>query len=94
MAIGLSQSLICGASIGGLLVNAFSSHPLDPSRPLIDLPVTAFLAPAEMAGRTRGAALRPASDASCALRKKSGDRLDHARARAFECYWGGAAGCG
>eukprot|EP00965_Chrysotila_dentata_P130410 4311921-Pleurochrysis_carterae.AAC.1 len=57
---GLSQSLICGASIGAFLVNAFSSHPHDASRPLIDLPLTAFLAPMEMAGALVGAQLNAA----------------------------------
>eukprot|EP00308_Calcidiscus_leptoporus_P004269 CAMPEP_0119371068 /NCGR_PEP_ID=MMETSP1334-20130426/17324_1 /TAXON_ID=127549 /ORGANISM="Calcidiscus leptoporus, Strain RCC1130" /LENGTH=512 /DNA_ID=CAMNT_0007388273 /DNA_START=45 /DNA_END=1583 /DNA_ORIENTATION=+ len=60
VAISLSQSLICGAAMGAFLVNAFSAHPYDPSRPLIDVPLTAFLAPAEMAGAVIGTQLHRA----------------------------------
>ncbi len=54
---GLSQSLIFGASLGAVIVNGFARHPVHPSRPLIDLPVAAFLAPAEMAGAQMGVLL-------------------------------------
>lgn len=52
----LSQALIFGASTGALLVNAPARHPYV-DRPLIDVRVTAFLAPCEMAGAQLGVLL-------------------------------------
>ena len=54
VAAALSQSCIFGAALGALLFNAFAHHPLDRSRPLIDIPVTATLAPTEIAGALVG----------------------------------------
>lgn len=58
--IGLSQSLIFGASLGAFLMNAPSRHPTAPDRPLIDLGLAAFLAPTEMAGAQVGMLLNHA----------------------------------
>jgi uncharacterized membrane protein YfcA len=58
--IGLSQSLIFGASLGAFLNNALSHHPTVPDRPLIDLGLAAFLAPTEMAGAQLGMLLNHA----------------------------------
>ena len=41
-ATSMSQCLIAGAAIAGLGYNAFQRHPVR-NRPLIDLPVVAFL---------------------------------------------------
>lgn len=57
VATALSQSLIFGGSIGAFFVNAFARHPHDEARPLIDVGVASFLAPAEMAGALLGVIL-------------------------------------
>eukprot|EP00933_Yihiella_yeosuensis_P072287 TRINITY_DN80644_c0_g1_i1.p1 TRINITY_DN80644_c0_g1~~TRINITY_DN80644_c0_g1_i1.p1 ORF type:complete len:545 (+),score=90.33 TRINITY_DN80644_c0_g1_i1:33-1667(+) len=50
---GLSQASIFGASLGGLLLNIRSRHPMA-DRPLIDLDMALFLSPMEMAGALIG----------------------------------------
>ena len=64
VAARLSQSLICGGALGALAVNARERHPAArrpgaPHRSLIDLGLTACLAPCEMAGALIGGALNP-----------------------------------
>ena len=60
-AVGLSQALIFGGSLGALLVNAREHHPTSKgSRPLIDYGLAAFLSPAEMAGAQLGVMLNQA----------------------------------
>ncbi len=60
MAVGLSQSLICGGAIGALLINATERHPHSRARPLVDYGLAAFLSPAEMAGAQIGVVLNQA----------------------------------
>ena len=67
VATALSQSLIFGGSVGALAVNALARHPHDESRPLIDIGVASFLAPAEMAGALLGVLLNQALPAPVIL---------------------------
>ena len=60
VAVGLSQTLICGGALGALVVNLRERHPADHGRPLIDVGLAAFLAPAEMAGAQLGVLLNRA----------------------------------
>ena len=58
--VGISQALVFGASLGAFFVNAPARHPTEPTRPLIDLGIAAFLAPTEMAGAQLGVLLNHA----------------------------------
>ncbi|KAL1523967.1 hypothetical protein AB1Y20_018883 [Prymnesium parvum] len=60
LATALSQALIFGGALGALFVNALARHPHDEARPLIDVGVAAFLAPAEMAGALGGVVMNQA----------------------------------
>ena len=60
VAVGLSQALIFGGSLGALVVNVQERHPASHTRPLIDYGLAAFLSPAEMAGAQLGVILNQA----------------------------------
>jgi len=53
IATSMSQCLIAGAAIAGLLYNAQQRHP-ERDRPLIDVSLVLFLAPLQMAGALCG----------------------------------------
>lgn len=53
IATSMSQCLIAGAAIAGLLYNLYQRHPAR-DRPLIDVSLVLFLAPLQMAGALCG----------------------------------------